>query len=33
MAYPDIDTVAKKTFYATLFACIAFALASFLFVL
>jgi hypothetical protein len=33
MAYPDIDVVAKKTFYGTLFACIAFALASFLFVL
>jgi len=33
MAYPDIDTVANKIFYATLIACIAFALASFLFVL
>jgi hypothetical protein len=33
MAHPDIDAVAKRTFYATLFACIAFALASFIFVL
>lgn len=33
MAYPDIDVVAKKTFYATLIGCLAFVLASFLFVL